>query len=520
MELRKKNVHCSQIGKRMIHQFFVDDDYNVPDAKNDVLRVVQGEGHVKVEGIERMENYLRVSGKLYFQVLYVTDEVEPKLSAVEGRLPFEEMVYIEEGEAQVTYSVGDYRVEFVPTLIHSRKMNLKAMVELQICREVLREEETTTGIEEEEEIFQKKRTAKVLELHTGKKDTYRIKEEITLPGTKENIGTILWTDIVNRKLDSKLIDDQLVVKGELLVFCLYLSEEQKEDWIEQTVPYEGTVECSGAEAQMYHHLYANLEDTLVDIRMDEDGEMRVLGVEATLDLKITIYQEEGLEILEDAYSLKEKCNLEKKEAAYETLLLQNHSKCKVTEQLALPELKEEILQICHSNGDIQVEHTEVTENGIQMEGILHVSFLYVKANDEVPFATWQGMVPFSYLLEAEGMNEKTQYDISNNIEQLSISMAGSGEIEVKAVLAFCSFIRQPVQTEVIDNITMEPYQTEELERRPGIVGYIVKEGEELWTLAKRYCTTIDGICAVNGLTEDQVKPGDKILIFKENMSIL
>ena len=44
-----------------------------------------------------MENYLRVSGKLYFQVLYVTDEVEPKLSAVEGRLPFEEMVYIEEG---------------------------------------------------------------------------------------------------------------------------------------------------------------------------------------------------------------------------------------------------------------------------------------------------------------------------------------------------------------------------------------------------------------------------------------
>ena len=167
-----------------------------------------------------MENYLRVSGKLYFQVLYVTDEVEPKLSAVEGRLPFEEMVYIEEGEAQVTYSVGDYRVEFVPTLIHSRKMNLKAMVELQICREVLREEETTTGIEEEEEIFQKKRTAKVLELHTGKKDTYRIKEEITLPGTKENIGTILWTDIVNRKLDSKLIDDQLVVKGELLAFLL------------------------------------------------------------------------------------------------------------------------------------------------------------------------------------------------------------------------------------------------------------------------------------------------------------
>ena len=116
-----------------------------------------------------MENYLRVSGKLYFQVLYVTDEVEPKLSAVEGRLPFEEMVYIEEGEAQVTYSVGDYRVEFVPTLIHSRKMNLKAMVELQICREVLREEETTTGIEEEEEISRKSGLRKCWNCTPGRK---------------------------------------------------------------------------------------------------------------------------------------------------------------------------------------------------------------------------------------------------------------------------------------------------------------------------------------------------------------
>lgn len=99
-------------------------------------------------------------------------------------------------------------------------------------------------------------------------------------------------------------------------------------------------------------------------------------------------------------------------------------------------------------------------------------------------------------------------------------MAGSGEIEVKAVLAFSSFIRQPVQTEIIDAITMEPYQTEELEKRPGIIGYIVKEGDELWSLAKRYCTTVEGIREVNGLSEDQVKPGDKILIFKENMSIL
>ena len=43
------------------------------------------------------------------------------------------------------------------------------------------------------------------------------------------------------------------------------------------------------------------------------------------------------------------------------------------------------LQICHSSARIQIEHTEPAENGIQIEGVLHISFLYVKADDTIPF---------------------------------------------------------------------------------------------------------------------------------------
>ena len=62
---------------------------------------------------------------------------------------------------------------------------------------------------------------------------------------------------------------------------------------------------------------------------------------------------------------------------------------------------------------------------------------------------------------------------------------------------------------------MEKISMEELEKRPGIVGYIVKEGDDLWTLAKRYSTTKEGIMEVNEMTDEMIKPGDRILIFKE-----
>ena len=254
--------------------------------------------------------------------------------------------------------------------------------------------------------------------------------------------------------------------------------------------------------------------------MDEDGEMRTLGIEGTLELKIAIYQEENIDFLEDVYSLEQHCRLETKEASYEELLMQNHSKCKIAEQLSLPELKDDILQICHSSGRGQIDRTEVTEDGVQIDGVLHVSFLFVKPDDEVPFDTWQGMVPFSYLVESNESEMDMHCDITSALEQLSVSLMGGDSVEVKAVLAFHSFLRKSVKADVITDLKMEKISMEELEKRPGIVGYIVKEGDDLWTLAKRYSTTKEGIMEVNEMTDEMIKPGDRILIFKENMSIL
>ena len=106
------------------------------------------------------------------------------------------------------------------------------------------------------------------------------------------------------------------------------------------------------------------------------------------------------------------------------------------------------------------------------------------------------------------------------MEQLSVSLAGSEAVEIKAVLAFNTFIRKPVFMQVITNVDMRENTAEELNQRPGIVGYVVKEGDDLWTLAKRHLTTMEEIMRVNELDSDQVKTGDVVLILKPNMGIL
>ena len=92
MELMKRQIRKNQTGKKIVAQFVVDDDYNVPDVKEDVKRIVLSEANLKIDEVRPVENYIRVIGKLYFKVLYVAESMQPRLASLEGKLPFEEMV--------------------------------------------------------------------------------------------------------------------------------------------------------------------------------------------------------------------------------------------------------------------------------------------------------------------------------------------------------------------------------------------------------------------------------------------
>ena len=42
MELIRKPIHYTQAGKNIFHQFYHDEDYNVPEQREDVGRIICG----------------------------------------------------------------------------------------------------------------------------------------------------------------------------------------------------------------------------------------------------------------------------------------------------------------------------------------------------------------------------------------------------------------------------------------------------------------------------------------------
>lgn len=519
MELVKKQIMKQWSGKPVTDQFLIDEDYNVPDNKKDIKKVMQSEGTLRIEEIRKVDHYVKIHGKLMFKILYVTDEADEKMAEISGQFPFEEMVYTEEERGD--WLIRSTRTDVTAVMIHSRKLNIRTMAEMVLVPEAGEEGELTIDVDGVDRCCKKKETRKILKMLTSIRDTYRIKEEIHLPKGKENIASLLWTDIKPQRLDTKLVQDGLIVEGELLVFAFYETPDETLNWIEEPVRFEGRIPCPGADETMFHQIDSAFTDENAEVRLDEDGEMRIIGIEASLEVKASVFEEEEVEILQDLYSLSCSLTAEKEKDEYEQMVMQNHLKCSVSETLSLPELKDNIFQICHTSGSLEIVRTEAKEEGIQVEGILHIGFLYVKPDDDIPFDTWQGMVPFSCMLECNEMYPDIRCSLNGCIEQLTVNLLGQGKAEIKAAVCFRALVRKPVEIENIKGITMEERSMEELAKRPGIVGYAVKDGDDLFSLAKRFGTTEESICEVNGIEKEKgLRPGERILIFKENLSIL
>lgn len=66
-----------------------------------------------------------------------------------------------------------------------------------------------------------------------------------------------------------------------------------------------------------------------------------------------------------------------------------------------------------------------------------------------------------------GYAKDVRYQLSNRVEQISVTMTGSDSVEVKAVLDFDVFLRKEVPMQVITEVSLEETDREELAKNRG-----------------------------------------------------
>ena len=517
MELIKNHLHQLNRKSEAVSQVTFDEDYNVPDSRLDVGRMIQKKGEVTVSEVQVSEGRAQIAGSLVFSLLYVSDGEEKKVCSLEGRLPIDEGLNLDglSGGDKIClkWEIEDLSVH----LINSRKLNIKAVVTFQAAVEELSDLELPTGLKDEEGVSVKKKNIRALELGVHKKDTLRIKKEVTIASNKPNIHGILWKDLEIRGMDLRAEEDKVTVKGELFLFVLYsgMDEDNPLQWLEQAIPFTGAVECAGCTSDMVPIIETTMIQNTMEIAPDADGEERVLELDVVLELDLKLYQETSCELLQDVYTPRKQTVPVSDQKILESLLVKNFSKCRVSDRLQAEGVQNKVLQICHGEGSIKVDEIKTVENGIQVDGAVELRILYIITDDEMPFYSMESAIPFTHVVEAPGITADCRYYLRTDLEQLSTTMIDSNEIEVKAVINLNAVVLSRREEEIISEIREEELDMEKLQNMPGIVCYLVQPGDSLWDIAKKFYTTVEEIQRLNDLKGETVQPMESLLLVKK-----
>ena len=74
---------------------------------------------------------------------------------------------------------------------------------------------------------------------------------------------------------------------------------------------------------------------------------------------------------------------------------------------------------------------------------------------------------------------------------------------------------EKLEKQIITDCREDEQDITRLMNIPGMTGYIVQTGDTLWNIAEEYSKTIDMIKEMNSLGEEDVMPGDKLLLIKQ-----
>lgn len=533
MELIKKNIHMNRLKSRILTQLTLDDDFIVPDIKADIDDVVTSQGEVVIDSMRATDGKVNVKGKLHFKLLYLCNTGDKRLHNMEGALGFDEnflMDGIRDGDnVNIKWDIEDLSIG----IINTRKISARAVVMIEAIAEDIYDVETAIGIDEMDEGRADclKKRIDISQIAVSKRDILRVREELDIPSNKGNIYNVLWSTVRLKNTSTRVLDKRVAVTGEISVVVLYEVEEENApvQWIDTVVPFSGEVEADCVEG-MIPDIEISIASSNISPKPDTDGEQRLIELDMIIELGVKVYNEETVEYISDIYSTC--CELEPvtETVTYNTILIKNQSKAKISDKLKLDSSGGSVMQIFGCDGVVKIDDIKINVNdiatddmageagkGIVVEGIVSVNIMYISSDDQRPISVAKEIIPFTHEIEAPGITPNSLVFIRPSLEQLTTVMVGNNEIEAKAIAVFDTLVLNCVTEDVIVEVVEQPLNIEKIKAIPSMAGYHVKSGDTLWKIAKKYYTTVDSIRKVNDIKGTEIHEGDMLLVVKERM---
>ncbi len=500
--MNNKTIHCRSSLRTFHGELVAEQDFIVPDIKPDIQKVLKLTAVPVLYQTDAGQGRLNISGDLLLYLCYLPEE-GTTARAMELRLPFSDVFDIGACDSCLS-EVSVLRTSC--NLINGRKINVRVNLGVR-CTLQSAKEVTLLCPEEEADLRMLKKSFSYCETVAVSDRLVEFIEQLELPAHSAPIRELLSVEPTIILQEYQAINERIAVTGVVRIETLYLpdSDPCSIARMEHELPFTEVLHADDLKEGAYCHLSVLPCRFEVGLVEDSDGDACMVSLRFSFRLVADACNHEECETVADAFGLTQPVTLKTEPC---------HAVCNCKKEVLTHTHRQAlnvggVLSVCSMQVTPRMTDCMVDGGVITHSGELMVNALLLCEPDGIAesFCT---TLPFTVTQEVACSCTKEHINVTPTCEHVSYTLQADGGVELRATIKLAVTMVCCVEQELVTELI--PCEAEG-PKECRMVVYFTREGDSLWSIAKRYGSCPKKIAALNHLTEEgNLAPNCALLI--------
>ena len=481
----------------------IEGDMIVPDVKPDILNTIDTVGNVCIYKKEVLDGKVRFDGSINLNVIYLADTDNDFTRGLTNSLDFTQVIDVDNCRAGMELRNNINIKDIECKVLNGRKINTKVVLEIEVYIysneeiNILKEINNVEGVQTLNSNMQINNLVGSGCCKALGKDTVCLEQE-------DNLAEILKTEVKVINNEMKVSYNKVLLKADACVKIMYLTENGDIKVVCSNIPIMGFIDMPNVSENNILNCQYEIKNILVK---PNSAEEHSIYVEVEFEICCDASDSIEIESIQDMYCPNGNLKFKPKEVSTIMNKQINKNICNIRERISVPEISSNKIYDVEISPNIN--NTNILNGRIVFEGELKLNFIFSsEANTRID--TKRYTLPFTFNIDNEQINSNKIVNTKINCAQDEFVITSDGMIDCKVNLEFETEMYNNANMNIIDEIEMSE---EENNANPSMVIYIVKEGDTLWNIAKKYKTTMEDIINVNNLENpNMLSIGQKLFI--------
>ncbi len=490
--LKKENYKILQTIKDNSIEECVEADFSLPEYMPEILRIIKSTAQPKVNSCKAVGERVTVDGECELRMIYTAED--GCIYSFTQSKPFTRHC-----ENNIFNSATDINCEVAVSYVNCRatstkRAEIKAGLVIRINAFL---EDTEEIISLEENTCIEKKCVPIRAMSLGCKKTRNFSMSDTAP-LSVPCAFIISSRASAVCTEVKKISNKIMVKGDAVVEICYVNANDKSctENIRHTLPINQILEFDGMEERFTGNVYLNVTAVDVMLKNEQEGIGSSFDIGLSIDASALMWEEKELVVINDAYAVGSCIDLKKQSQVFFTPFDEIRDTYIFRQDFQVS--GEGVSKVIGSTCEFTNVATKKENDKFIILANLSLSVLIKDTSGSI--SNINKILDVKYERKADYDNNDIFCLPKLDVFSLDCAEKGNNSIDVRAEINVSASVFGKVFIDGVTDITQSENQP--VRNTNAITVYFPEESESLWSIARRYNTTVKAIAEENDLDGD------------------